>query len=64
MGITFAIILGLIYSPIGAMEAVSFKPLDWKIWLYIMGILTVVLAGLEIKKKLINKWTISEYGEL
>ncbi len=64
MGITFAIILGLIYSPIGAMKAVSFKPLSAKIWLYIMGILTIVLVGLEIKKKFINKWTISEYGEL
>ena len=64
MGITFAIILGLIYSPIGAMEAVSFKPLDWQIWLYIVGILAVVLAGLEIKKKFINKWTMKEYGEL
>jgi Ca2+-transporting ATPase len=64
MGITFAIILGLIYSPIGALESVSFKPLSWHVWLWIIGILMIVLFGLEGKKKLINQWTISKYGEL
>lgn len=64
MGITFAIILGLIYSPIGSLESVSFKPLTWDIWLWIIGILTIVLLALEGKKQLINKWTMREYGEL
>ncbi len=64
MLITMMIVMGLIYSPIGALQSVDFKPLTSLAWFYVILILAIVLIILEVKKKIINQWTIKKYGEL
>lgn len=64
MGITLVIVFGLIHSPLGQIKAVSFKPIAWKVWPYLILILAMCLTAIELKKVWINAWTKRVYGEV
>jgi Ca2+-transporting ATPase len=64
MGITLVIVFGMIHSPLGQIEAVSFKPIAWNVWPYLLLILVGCLTSIELKKVWINRWTKQVYGEV
>ena len=57
MGGTLLIVFGLIYSPLGSLEAISFKPLAWNLWPWMLAIVFAVLVIIEAKKQVFNRLT-------
>lgn len=64
MGITLVIIMGLIYSPIGALDSIGFQPLTLEAWGIVVALMGVMFGFVELKKYLMNKWTVRVFGTL